>query len=150
MLIKLPPLFEYLPPHYSLNDDIIRTPQKDYFKTSSHFYSTVFHEMGHSTRHKSRLNRVKAKGLSARFGGSDYAKEELTAELTASFLMAETGESINIKNRSAYIQSWLKVLNDDNKLLIASSARAEKAVNYILNRKMETKKFNDNKRKKVA
>ena len=95
-------------------------------------------------------SRFKAKGLSARFGGRDYAKEELTAELTASFLMAETGESINIKNRSAYIQSWLKVLNDDNKLLIASSARAEKAVNYILNRKMETKKFNDNKRKKVA
>jgi len=147
-----PPKFEYCTgtPHYSPNDDIIRTPQKDYFKTSSHFYSTVFHEIGHSVGHKSRLNRFKAKGLSARFGGRDYAKEELTAELTASFLMAETGESVNIKNRTAYIQSWLTVLNNDNKLLISSAGKAEKAVNYILNKQVEIKKINNDKSKKAA
>jgi len=121
-------------PHYSPSDDIIRTPKKEYFKNSNAYYSTLFHEMAHSTGHEKRLNRFKEYAKALHFGNKEYAKEELTAELTAGFLMSETGESINIDNKTAYIQSWLKVLKNDNKILLQSAGRAEKATNYIMNR----------------
>jgi len=123
-------------PHYSPAADVIRTPKKEFFKSSNHYYSTLFHEMGHSTGHKSRLNRFDKEHANLRFGSKDYAKEELTAELTASFLMSQTGETVNIDQRAAYIESWLKVLKNDNKLLISSAGKAEKATNYILNIKI--------------
>ena len=137
-------------PSYSPIEDKIRIPQKGYFINSNAYYSTFYHEIAHSSGHKKRLNRFNEQGSSLLFGDKEYAKEELTAELTASFLMAETGENINIKNKSAYIQSWLKILKNDNRLLIASSAKAEKAVNYVLNRQIEIKRFNENKTKRVA
>ena len=132
---KNPPKFEYCTgtPHYSPTNDTIRTPKKEYFKNANHYYSTVYHEMGHSTGHVSRLNRLKSCSKSLNYRSNEYAKEELVAELTASFLMAETGEKINIKNRTAYIQSWLKALKNDCKILLQAAGKAEKAVNYVLN-----------------
>jgi antirestriction protein ArdC len=45
----------------------------------------AFHELGHWTGHKSRLDR----DLRHRFGERAYAAEELIAELCAAFLCAE-------------------------------------------------------------
>ena len=131
---KNPPKFEYCTgtPHYSPTNDTIRTPKKEYFKSANHYYSTVYHEMAHSTGHISRLNRFNHQSKTLNYRSTEYAKEELVAELTASFLMAETGEKINIKNRTAYIQSWLKALKNDCKMLLQAAGKAEKAVNYIL------------------
>ena len=130
------PKFEHCmgTPHYSPANDTIRMPKKEYFKSSNHFYSTMFHEILHSSGLESRLNRFKSHSGSLSHGSKEYAKEELTAELGASFLMAETGEKINIKNRTAYIQSWLKALKNDCKILLQAAGKAEKAVNYILNK----------------
>ncbi len=128
------PKFEYCSgtPHYSPGSDTIRTPAKEYFKNSNHYYSTIFHEMGHSTGHEKRLNRFKNYSKAFKFGDSEYAKEELTAELTAAFLMAETKESLNINNKAAYIKSWLTVLQNDKRMIINSSCMAQKAVKFIL------------------
>lgn len=38
----------------------------------------------------------------------------------------------SFRNSTAYIQSWLKVLRNDNKFIVSASSKAEKAVNYIL------------------
>jgi antirestriction protein ArdC len=48
------------------------------------------------------------------------------------FLGLETEKSF--RNSAAYIQNWLKVLKDDPKFIVSASARAEKAVDMILDR----------------
>ena len=40
-----------------------------------------------------------------------------------------------IDNNAAYLSSWLKALQDDNKLIIYASAKAGKAVDYIRNKR---------------
>jgi antirestriction protein ArdC len=118
---------------YRPSTDEISTPTIEQFENSREYYSTLFHEMGHSTGARSRLNR-KDLTASGGFRSKSYAKEELTAELTAAFLMSETGETLEIKNHASYLQSWLGALKNDNTLLIGASSRAEKASDWILGR----------------
>jgi antirestriction protein ArdC len=59
--------------------DFISMPHFDAFKDSDSFDATSFHELGHWTAHKSRLDR----DLKNRFGSRDYAAEELVAELAS-------------------------------------------------------------------
>ena len=68
------------------------------------------------------------------FGSTTYSREELVAEIGASFLCAETG-IINqvIDNSVAYIKGWLQVLKDDKYFVFKASSEAQKAVRYILN-----------------
>jgi antirestriction protein ArdC len=94
------------------------------------YYSTFFHEIIHSTGHEKRLNRSLKNG----FGSESYAKEELIAELGSVFLNNHYGieTSNTFDNSTAYIQSWLKALKDDKKLIVTASTQAEKAANYVL------------------
>ncbi|HJO95537.1 MAG TPA: zincin-like metallopeptidase domain-containing protein [Victivallales bacterium] len=119
------------------NDSVYMQPI-EMFKSEKHYYSTIFHELTHSTGHASRLKRLENDSL--KFGSKTYAKEELLADLGAAFLMSEANLVVDIKNRAAYIQNWLTVLKNDKRLILTAAGKAEKAVNYILNRKLETKK----------
>lgn len=114
--------------------DYIQVPCKEQYQDIEEFYSTLFHEMIHSTGHKSRLNRSDIQGI-VRYGSEKYSKEELTAELGSAMIInilgIETEKSF--KNSSGYIQDWLQVLKNDNKFIVSASSRAEKAVKYILN-----------------
>lgn len=114
--------------------DYIQVPCKEQYQDIEEFYSTLFHEMIHSTGHKSRLNRSDMQGI-VRYGSEKYSKEELTAELGSAMIInilgIETEKSF--KNSSGYIQDWLQVLKNDNKFIVSASSRAEKAVKYILN-----------------
>lgn len=118
---------------YSPSMDYIQIPCREQYADINEFYGTLFHEMIHSTGHKTRLNRLES-GRSAAFGGEEYSKEELVAEIGAASLLnyvgIETPETF--KNSAAYIQSWLKVLKNDNRFIISASSKAEKAVEYIL------------------
>ncbi len=68
------------------------------------------------------------------FGKSNYAKEELTAEMTAAYLCAVTGiGQPTIANSAAYIENWLKALKNDKSLIIMAASQAQKAADYILN-----------------
>lgn len=118
---------------YRKDADAVTVPNKAQFETEGEFYSTLFHELGHSTGHPSRLNR-KELG-SGCFGSMDYSLEELTAELTASFLCAEAGIDGTLDNSAAYIGSWLKKLNEDPKCFVSAAGKAQKAANMILGRK---------------
>ena len=62
--------------YYSSSEEKIVVPLKRQFKDGESFYATLFHEMAHSTGHKSRLDRLKP----AIFGSYDYGREELVAE----------------------------------------------------------------------
>ena len=113
--------------------DYIQMPPRESFSTPDAYYSTLFHEMGHSTGHKSRLNRERETGR--KFGDENYAKEELTAELTAAFCCAHTGISNALveSNHAAYIQSWLRALKNDKTLVVSAAQRAQRAADLIAN-----------------
>ena len=119
---------------YNPKLDILKIPPKREFKDMEKYYSSKFHELIHSTGHETRLNRKDFKGNG--FSSEKYSKEELVAEIGASFLCALCGiENKTINNSAAYIQGWLKRLNNDKTLIISASAQAQKAVNYILGTK---------------
>lgn len=112
--------------------DKIEVPTRNQFKKIEGFYGTAFHEIGHSTGHETRLNRPELIKPCA-FGSKNYSKEELTAEITASFLNNHCGIfENNIENNAGYIQSWIKALKNDNNMILYASAKAEKALNYVL------------------
>lgn len=108
-------------------------PEKELFFSDEEYYSTLFHELVHSTGHNKRLNRLKV-------GKENYAKEELIAEIGNAFLCAETGiEQITLENSTAYIKNWLGALKSDEKYIIFAAAQAQKAVDYILSTKKSSK-----------
>lgn len=120
---------------YSPMFDKIQLPLFEQFKQSEEYYSTAFHESIHSTMKTSRCNRQEdRKGKVVSFGSEEYSKEELVAEVGSAQLMNIVGieTTKSFRNSTAYIQSWLKVLRNDNKFIVSASSKAEKAVNYIL------------------
>jgi antirestriction protein ArdC len=118
---------------YSPNLDFVQIPHINQFNTSQNYYSTLFHELIHSTGHKTRLNRFSENILPSIFGSVDYSKEELTAEIGATFLNAHCGIKDQVFDTSvAYIQNWLKTLKSDPKLIFSASSKAQKAVQFIL------------------
>jgi antirestriction protein ArdC len=119
---------------YRPSSDTVHIPELAQFENPAAFYSTLFHELGHSTGHHSRLNR---NGITdgALFGSHEYSKEELVAEFTSSFLcaMAEI-ERGTFENSAAYIRGWSQKLRDQNnrKWIVWAASQAQKAADYIL------------------
>lgn len=120
--------------YYQPSTDTVVVPQLNQYQDQSEFYSTLFHELTHSTGHYSRLNRI---ADTAAFGSHEYSKEELCAELGAAFLVNHCGleTPASFRNSAGYVQGWLKALKDDKRLIISAAGAAEKAVDLILNRK---------------
>jgi antirestriction protein ArdC len=117
---------------YRPADDTISVPEISDFDKAEEFYSSLFHEMIHSTGHKDRLNRS---GIAekAAFGSEKYSKEELVAEIGAAMLCGTAGiEQVTLDNSAAYIKSWLRVLKEDSKLVVFAASAAQKAADYIL------------------
>lgn len=123
---------------YAPLTDTVTVPELSQYPNPEKFYATMFHELGHSTGHTSRLNRKELIDLNA-FGCHDYSLEELVAELTAAFLCAESGIDNTLDNSAAYIKGWHKKLSNDPKLFWTAAGRAQKAADYILNRKAPEK-----------
>jgi antirestriction protein ArdC len=118
---------------YSPSKDYINIPKQGTFKNTESYYSTLFHELVHSTGHESRLNR---KGIveNPEFGTPMYCQEELVAEIGACFLNSAAGiEHVEFDNSVAYINNWLEQLKRDTRLIVYASIQAQKAVEYILN-----------------
>lgn len=122
--------------YYRPSTDSVGMPELGRFKNSESYYSVFFHEMSHSTGHKKRLNRDTLTQPNF-FGGHEYSKEELVAELGAAYLSNICGINTEKteKNTAAYLKSWLGVLRDhkNKSFLTWAIPRAEKAARYILN-----------------
>lgn len=116
---------------YSPAGDFIQVPERGQYRDVNEFYSTLYHEMVHSTGHKSRLNRLER---DAHFGNEIYSKEELVAELGAAFLMNLLGIETKktFRNSTAYIQNWIQALKNDPRFVVSAAGKAEKAVHYIM------------------
>ena len=113
--------------------DEVVLPIRKQFVSTAEYYSTVFHELTHTTGHEKRLNRLSKPSF---FGTEDYSKEELIAEISAAALVNHAGleTSRSLRNNAAYIQNWLKVLKDDKRFIVSAAGQAEKAVALILNK----------------
>lgn len=115
---------------YKSSTDEVHLPSREDFKSMQEFYSTALHEIGHSTGHKSRLNR----DLSGGFGSETYALEELRAEIASIFmeqdLEIEPSEG-RLQNNAAYIQSWKDEITDNPNALFTAIADADKIAKYV-------------------
>jgi len=121
---------------YSPELDKITVPPIGAFESSESYYSVMFHELGHATGHKTRLNR----DLSGLFGDHRYSKEELIAEMTSAFLCGHCGiEDKTLDNSAAYLSSWKLKLAKDDKIFASSAACAQKASDEILGIKFQEK-----------
>lgn len=120
---------------YKIFGDSVTAPNRRQYQERGEYYSTLFHELVHSTGHSSRLNRK----MTGYKNDQDYAREELVAEIGAFYLCAYCGidTAKTIKNSVAYLQSWRSRLANDKKLIVVAASRAQKAVEYILNEKIE-------------
>lgn len=116
---------------YSPDSDTVTVPLPEQFKDNAEYYSTLFHELTHSTGHPKRLNRI---SKAAAFGDDDYSAEELVAEIGSASILATLGieNARTFRNSAAYIQNWLKALRNDKKLIVSASGKAEKAIKLIL------------------
>lgn len=112
--------------YYRPGDDFISLPRFEAFKSAAHFYGTAFHELGHWTGHKSRLDR----DLRHRFGERAYAAEELVAELCAAFLCAEFSIDGDLRH-AGYIQTWIGLLKADDRAFFTACSRAQAAADYL-------------------
>ena len=116
---------------YSPVSDSVTVPELAQYICVAEYYSTLFHELTHSTGHVSRLNRLSKEAC---FGSEAYSKEELIAELGAAFLVNHVGLETqgSFRNSAGYIQSWLKALRNDKRLIVSAAGKADKAVAMIL------------------
>ena len=113
--------------------DFINMPNIKSFEDSEAYYDTLFHELVHSTGHKSRLNRKELVHQAA-MGGDEYSIEELVAEIGACYLNSFCGLNLNnFDNNVAYINGWLSRLKHDKRFIIYASGLSQRAVDYILN-----------------
>jgi antirestriction protein ArdC len=118
---------------YSPTEDVIRMPAQKTFRSPESYYQTLFHEMTHSTGHASRLDR-EGVTLPIRFGSERYSKEELIAELGASFLSNEAGilNQVQFDNSAAYLGSWIEKFQNDPRMIFTASSQAQRSTDFIL------------------
>lgn len=130
---------------YSPIHDTIAISNINNWNSSESLTSTILHEIIHSTGHNSRLNR----DIINKFGTSEYAREELIAELGTVLAMSENGFTTDpsiFNNNQAYVKSWLTVLKDKPSIINEIIRDAEKAFMYvqenIIEREMRLEKNN--------
>ncbi|HEY5367429.1 MAG TPA: zincin-like metallopeptidase domain-containing protein [Hanamia sp.] len=120
--------------YYRIDTDIINMPKKKSFKSLEGYYSTLYHELVHSTGAEKRLGRKTLTDM-VPFGSESYAMEELIAEMGSAYLCRFSGIlPTEIKNTVAYLDNWLGVFKKDKRFIISASGQAQKAVDLILGR----------------
>lgn len=114
---------------YRPSTDEIHLPEKGQFRSPDGYYATALHELGHWTGHESRLNRQL---LGNPFGSAEYAREELRAEIASYMLGMELGIGHDPGQHHAYIESWIKILEDDPLEIIRAARDADQIRGYIV------------------
>lgn len=116
---------------YRPSTDEITLPLRAQFESAEGYYATLFHELGHSTGYESRIGR-EGIGTFDHFGSDKYGNEELVAELTSAFLCAAAGIDNRIEDQAAYLDSWMRTIRAEPKILIGAASKAQKAADYII------------------
>lgn len=113
---------------YSPSLDRIILPSS--FTDEARGWSTIAHEIIHSTGHETRLNRVMSQDV------HEYSYEELIAELGALFLCTQLGLTTDDSKEqsAAYCASWAKVLKSNPDWIWKASSEAAKAAEFVMNK----------------
>lgn len=118
--------------YYRPAEDLIHIPDRGLFLGSvdmraQHFTRTLAHEMTHSTV------------VPLQRDASDYAREELVAELGAVMLTTALGLAITLdasdqlwSQHAVYLRSWAQNITDKPQALWAAATQADKATEYLL------------------
>lgn len=113
--------------YYNPVEDFIHMPPIASFHGAAEFYVTLAHEATHWTGHKSRLDRL------GRFTDRKaYAFEELVAEIGNCMTCAQLGLAPDFDQSGAYVQSWLRALKDDKRLIFKAASEAQKAAEWLM------------------
>jgi antirestriction protein ArdC len=131
--------------YYRPDTDTVHMPPMAEHRSAEDYYSTIFHELAHSTGAESRLARPGITGLQQPghgFGSHAYGAEELTAQFGAAMLLAETGIDTEkvFDNSTAYIASWRDTIAADKKLIISAASGGQKACDLIMEPSRELQK----------
>ena len=113
---------------YSPSTDHIQMPPDGAFASPPDWAATILHELAHASGAKHRLNR----DLTARFGNTAYAREELRAELASLFVGSALGLPSDVPNHASYIHSWVDVLKNDKREIFRAAADANRIAEWIL------------------
>ena len=116
--------------YYIMSKDEIHLPPKANFAEANLYYATALHELGHWTRHPSRLNRENGP-----FGSPTYAREELRAEIASWMLAQDLGLSFDPSHHVSYVAEWIKALKEDPHEIVRAARDAERIKQYLM--KME-------------
>lgn len=126
-----------IPVEYGLHDayyrpdlDKVFMPLREAFDSDMDLVSTLGHEITHGVGHSSRLDRETLRDYHKDRG--IRAKEELVAEVGASYLMADLGLAYTPRpDHAAYLASWLNALKHDPKAIFTAAAQAQAAADWI-------------------
>ena len=117
--------------YYTPLSDTVTMPEKEQFTSQCGFYGTYLHELIHSTGHQKRINRKTLTDPNT--NRTSYATEELITELAAVNLTHELKISTvdKLQNSAAYLESWVKTLKADKKILFKLLNQSTKAIKYL-------------------
>lgn len=110
------------------SDRIMMPPRKAFKNKRDEFYSTMFHELTHWTGHESRCDRK----LNEHHARSEYAFEELVAEMGSAFVCARHGVDSTLRHSASYLSHWIKCLQDDEHAIFKAAAMAQKAADFLM------------------
>ena len=117
---------------YNLQTDHVTLPEREQFATANGYYQTALHELGHATGHPDRMDRDTLKHGVGNFGSVEYAREELRAEMSAMMTGERVGVGHDGSRGAAYVQGWIKALDQDPKEIYKAAADAQKISDYLL------------------
>ncbi len=123
--------------------DTIVIPERAQFASDLSMGRVLLHEQSHATGAADRLDRA----MNGRFGSEEYAREELTAELSSLFTANELGLSLPAlgrddslgksdywQNHVAYLASWSKGFDNPVSELMQAASRAGGASDYLMDK----------------
>lgn len=113
--------------YYDVPRDRIVLPDLERFDSDDWaLYATAFHELTHWSGAKQRLDREFSKER------SQYAFEELVAELGSAFQCARLGiEPQAREDHAEYVANWLAGLRNDKRAIVTAASKASDAADYL-------------------
>ena len=124
--------------YYRMAEDKVVLPEPSQFATRNGYYQTALHECGHSTGHPDRMDRDTLKeGMEKGFGSSEYAREELRAEISAMMTGERVGVGHDPQRGAAYVENWVAVLEKDPHEIHRAARDAQKMSKYLMDRAIE-------------
>ena len=119
--------------YYNFFENRVVLPERSQFPSQSAYTHTALHELGHATGHPSRMHRPTFVNRGG-FGSETYAREELRAEIAAMMTGERLGVGHEPRHGTAYVSSWIKILENDPKEMRATAADAQRVSDWLIAR----------------